>query len=537
MKKAVVTISIGEEYHKLAQVSHPTLKAYADKVGADFIVWTDIGKHEIPHYRKLDLMGLLEGEYDRVAFIDTDIIIREDAPDLFEVVPDDSLGLHEEGRFVSRAPQLLDYMRTVGYNPEDWDNRYFNTGVIVASRIHKDIFAPCPKEVFHFGEQNYLNTVIAHKKPKILGLSYKLNRMPHMDKLTGEVRFDAYFIHYANAHKTMGYDAIAKIMAEDLKIWEEDKERGYKYRLNVALIVEGGLGDQICAEPVARFIRDKLYPGANFVITSNWPEIFEHLNVRTYRKGEQVAGAQQFYEMYSLRPPAHKSWEFMSHPLVHAGDFAALQSTRTTLPLRDKPIQLRYSLQDIPGILKFTGNISLNDLVLLHPGKGWPSKTFPSDVWQSYADILIDAGFKVAVIGKHLNGDQGIVEFDRSRCIDLIDKLSFKELVAIIAQAKVLITNDSAPVHVAGAFSNWIGLIATCKNPDFILPYRTDGKLLPSPYYKAQALERQPLYLDYNNQPSQAEGATIDKCTDERMRECLPLPEAVLDFVKKGFIE
>ena len=42
MKKAVVTLTIGKKFETLAQLTHPTLKAYANKIGADFIVLSDM---------------------------------------------------------------------------------------------------------------------------------------------------------------------------------------------------------------------------------------------------------------------------------------------------------------------------------------------------------------------------------------------------------------------------------------------------------------------------------------------------------------
>jgi hypothetical protein len=74
MKKALVTIAAGEYFARMAALTHPTLRAYADKVGADFIVWSDVSGYKIAEYKKMEVGALLD-VYDRVLCVDTDIII------------------------------------------------------------------------------------------------------------------------------------------------------------------------------------------------------------------------------------------------------------------------------------------------------------------------------------------------------------------------------------------------------------------------------------------------------------------------------
>ena len=63
----------------MAEVSHPTLKAYAERIGAEFVVLSDedAARHSTPHWAKLKLGDLLN-RYDRIIYLDTDILVRED---------------------------------------------------------------------------------------------------------------------------------------------------------------------------------------------------------------------------------------------------------------------------------------------------------------------------------------------------------------------------------------------------------------------------------------------------------------------------
>ena len=146
MNRAIVTICCGDFYRQMAAISHPTIKAYADKLGADFIVWDDYGRHSMPHYQKLELGKLLR-QYNRVLYLDTDILVRDDAPDIFAIVPEDALGALEEGQYYSdRKGWALKFMQSIGYDPRDWNGRYYNAGVLVLSR-----FAGAAEQMGHLG--------------------------------------------------------------------------------------------------------------------------------------------------------------------------------------------------------------------------------------------------------------------------------------------------------------------------------------------------------------------------------------------------
>lgn len=525
---AVVTITSGEFYTKMAKISHPTLEAYAKKIGAEFVVLEGLGEHTIPHYRKLDMRALLE-KYERIIYVDTDILVRPDTPNLFDIVPPEKIGAFNEGQFVERSANFKAYMAQVDYPVHLWNGKYYNTGVLVFSRGHAGLFEPPPTEVDNFKEQSYLNVMLAYKKFPMKDLSYRYNRMSCMDPLTGENRLSSYLVHYAGVNLLTSEECQLESMKKDLLEWELSAP-DYKFQKHIAIHTTGGMGDQITAEPVIRFIMEQTYQGDDIIVFSDWPELFSHLGIPSYKHRTPIENPGQYYQMHTLRSPDHESWQYMTHPLIHGVDFSALQCIRMILPLKDKGIKLPLKKEAVDSFFKKAGG-ALD--VLIHPGRGWDSKTFPADVWQSYIDILVNEGKRVGVIGKRVSKEQGIVEIDTSRCIDLIDQLSIHELIAAIAYTAVLISNDSAPIHIAGAFDNWIGLIATCKHPDKVLPFREGGRQ----DHKAEALEIWPMYDSYNHQPSQVEGATIDFCTEEQMRRACPPAEHILDFVIDGLCD
>ena len=131
-------------------------------------------------------------------------------------------------------------------------------------------------------------------------------------------------------------------------------------------------------------------------------------------------------------------------------------------------------------------------MVLIHPGRGWETKTFPVTWWEEVIRGIRAAGMKVGLIGKEVNDQHGYVPVNCEVDVDFRDKISVKGMIALIAHSPLLITNDSVPVHIAGAFDNKIILLPSCKHPDRILPYRNGTQ-----YYKAKALFKKILDDDH----------------------------------------
>ena len=123
----VVTIAIGSDYAQFAKLTHPTIKAYADKIGADFLCIEEKAlSGNDPQWEKFQVANCLE-KYDRVIYIDSDVIVRNDTPNLFEIVPETQLGMFEEGRFTQRGVNLLvDACNAYDVTISDWNKKFYN---------------------------------------------------------------------------------------------------------------------------------------------------------------------------------------------------------------------------------------------------------------------------------------------------------------------------------------------------------------------------------------------------------------------------
>ena len=530
MNKAVVTVAIGEKYKAIADLTHPSLKTYADRIGAEFICIDT--PSNTPHWEKFQLYRLLTN-YSRIIYLDTDMIIRDDCPDLFALVPEFGLGIFNEGRFDSRFESLREaYKAYDNPFPTKWDGSYYNTGVMVLSRRHRFLFK-LPPRVASLGmfEQGYLNMKIQmdldndkSKEKRIYELDYKLNRMPLADNYCGIHRCDSYIVHYAGAPSNLD---IFRLIHEDLDNWSSNPE--YKYERNIVFYMGGGMGDQIGAEPVVRFTMDRMFKDVktNYVLVTNWPRFFTHLHVPCMERTVYEANPRYDTPVKVLKtipaPDESSLWQNWSHISGHTLDYAAVSTIHRTLPDECKEIHLTASVEGLVEIMDLVGEI-LGDMILVHPGRGWASKTFPELWWELVIQGLLDAGKKVGVIGQHINDEQGYVDINVPEgAIDFRNLLSLDGLIALIATSSLLISNDSAPVHIAGAFDNNILLIATCRHPDYVLPYRKGTKT-----YKTFAFKKKLTIDEWDLSPTRIfkESADVVK---GNILDYIPTPEEIVN--------
>ena len=439
MNKAIVTLS--KDFDEVSSLTHPTIQAYADKIGAEFIV---IDKVKISkkffHYEKFQIYDLLT-RYKRILYLDSDILVRPDCPDLFEIVPEHKIGLFNEGRFMDMTEVMRDTCMKYKTSVPKWERQYYNAGVMVISRLHRGIFKKpegeydvwgAPVGVYHY-EQPYLNLKIISESYVVQELTHKFNRLSILDSHTGENHLSSYIVHYAGVPK----EHRANLIKEDLASWSKTAP-DYKYPKNIRILVGGGLGDQIDTEPVVRYVCEKMHPGENIVVRTDFQDIFRHLPVRFEKNNVgPMKDPIIYYNMEALPPPTAPLWQFLAQTLCHTTDFASISMIRRTLPNEDKQIKLQVSLEDIGSLVNSVGIRDLTKLVLVHPGKGWASKTLPQKYWQDIIDGLVEAKIPVAVIGKYISEEQGLVDVTCGEgVLDLRNLLSLRELIALISQAR-----------------------------------------------------------------------------------------------------
>jgi len=214
-RRAIVTVSIGPAYQQISSLTHPLMADYAHRCGASFEVITErVYPSNIQMFwEKLQMREYLL-EYGRIAFIDSDVIIHPQAPSLFDVVPEDCLGMLNEAHVQgvkNKKKELEDFCQRAGIQMPVWDGRYWNVGIIVFGRQHLHIFDDPPKLVRHdYPEQALVNIRIAEQKVRMFELPRCMHDWKHV------ARKDSWILHYAGWKKNA--ETILQIQ-KDIKKW------------------------------------------------------------------------------------------------------------------------------------------------------------------------------------------------------------------------------------------------------------------------------------------------------------------------------
>ena len=192
------------------QLTHPIFRRYAERIGADFLILDEslncpeaasgIG-NGVYQYRIMKHYDLHE-HYDRILHLDSDMLLSPDCPDLFNIVPYDSIGTIFED-LGTRKPQrvqcILESQRQFG--DIGWREGYVNTGVFVTSKCHRDIYRKIDNKYFtEWGTDDiHIGYLINKLGYKIKPLSYQFNHMTMFSEAWNNSpdRFLSHIIHYA----------------------------------------------------------------------------------------------------------------------------------------------------------------------------------------------------------------------------------------------------------------------------------------------------------------------------------------------------
>ncbi|MDG4790433.1 glycosyltransferase family 9 protein [Micromonospora sp. WMMD1102] len=111
--------------------------------------------------------------------------------------------------------------------------------------------------------------------------------------------------------------------------------------------------------------------------------------------------------------------------------------------------------------------------IALHPGASDPRRRWPPDRFAEVADQLVDDGYEVLVTGTPEEREivEQVVTAARRPVRPLVGALSLGGLVGCYAGCRVVVSNDTGPVHVAAALDTptvgifWVGNMINCAVP------------------------------------------------------------------------
>lgn len=280
----------------------------------------------------------------------------------------------------------------------------------------------------------------------------------------------------------------------------------------------GGIGDQICAEPTLRYALKK-FKNCNISLASENPELFSHLEfTKVYNLKKEKPDYDQYLLFDTITPPddSNMVWLFFSHMLTNCVDFPSMCALRLQLPIEDKEIHL---FGTPPKNVSVEMRAAIENGVLVHAGRHWQSKTFPSEFWDRVLGGLKGRGITPVLIGAETDDNRGTVNVNADGCLDLRGKFSISESIWALQKAAVLLTNDSAPMHMAASGKAFIGYIATCKHPDMITHWR-NGEW----QWREKNFGKGGIWESIDFCPNQGEKVECEYVDPELLKSWLPRP-------------
>lgn len=204
--KAVVVLAVGSKGRELLDITGDGLKAYAARIGADFHAIT--GEPNQPNFPLEDKfrVGQFLDFYERVLYLDADVVVSEDAPNLFDLVPEDRLGITNEWLFGTwdHFKDIEAIQKANGFTVQK-PGAYYNTGLMVLSQPHRAVVAKAgvPYRIYHCAEQDLINARLAEYGTQLHEFGPDLVWLYFTDT-QGKRKEGRPFLHYAGASTVKG---------------------------------------------------------------------------------------------------------------------------------------------------------------------------------------------------------------------------------------------------------------------------------------------------------------------------------------------
>lgn len=209
MRRAIYTINILNRENEIFDVCVNSIKEYAKRIGVDFIERNSIQDHKLSNeidyeniiMEKFYIRELLN-YYDRVLYLDADILIKKDSPDIFKEYSDvNYLYKYNEIKFnnvqYDKQIEIARRLYNINWSKSNGHYDFYNAGVMLVSKAQKKVFNYNEDNYFVFNElpmivdEPYLHYNIFRYNIPIKELDKKFNTMIYFED-------DGWFLHFAN---------------------------------------------------------------------------------------------------------------------------------------------------------------------------------------------------------------------------------------------------------------------------------------------------------------------------------------------------
>ena len=200
----VHTVVIGEYQPEMCKLTLPNLRAYADRIGADFnIINKSVFDGYPPNYERFQVYEMGR-QYKYNLVIDADYIFHTDVPDFTK-----NFDLKNVG-YLSHM-DISQYYKPNNYFKKDGRNRGIADAMVVSTYLTHDVWTPCPYSYDELKEECLLDP----RQVSELWLSINLARFG----LSFVPIFTSFCGTYTPLATTNKLEKPEELILEKLKLW------------------------------------------------------------------------------------------------------------------------------------------------------------------------------------------------------------------------------------------------------------------------------------------------------------------------------
>ncbi len=166
------------------------------------------------------------------------------------------------------------------------------------------------------------------------------------------------------------------------------------------------------------------------------------------------------------------------NPEKHALDRNIELAKNLGIEVTDKDLTARFRLAKPESL-----TLEAEDFVVFCPGGRWKSKRWPVENFVKLARRLVgNPGVRVVVVGSKDESALGeeISRVAKNGIVNLAGNITLEQLPYVLSKAKVVITNDSGPMHLAAAMGSKVFALFGPTDPSKTGPYGSGHKVFTS---------------------------------------------------------
>lgn len=206
-RRLVATLCYGDDGAALAALTADRLAAYARQCRADLRVLTPPAATPYAEamLAKMDYLRTALAAYDRVLWVDLDVLIHPEAPNLFDLAPAPKLAMADECAVADDAEVAFRHQHMArvcaeeGLPVPDSKGRYFNCGLALAPAACAWLYEPRRNPVPHnWAEQSVVNVrLFLRPETPLCALPECCNRFAYWSRKPRRYESMTWFLHYA----------------------------------------------------------------------------------------------------------------------------------------------------------------------------------------------------------------------------------------------------------------------------------------------------------------------------------------------------